>query len=178
MIDRQSFSFSFGQHVFIYVFLPSQPGSNFPSSCSLSFQDDSKLYIFLELVTKGSLLSLYQKYDLRETQASAYTRQILNGLKYLHEQNVVHRWEKWFFRLIICFYIYIYSFICVSNYLCFLVFSAFLFNVLLWTCFDYFHFLALNHQDSEWICMSYTILACTTFFDASKWQQPLKVSKT
>nr|CAN74761.1 hypothetical protein VITISV_011402 [Vitis vinifera] len=53
--------------------------------------DDSKLYIFLELVTKGSLLSLYQKYDLRESQASAYTRQILNGLKYLHEQNVVHR---------------------------------------------------------------------------------------
>lgn len=54
-------------------------------------KDDSKLYIFLELVTKGSLLSLYQKYDLRESQASAYTRQILNGLKYLHEQNVVHR---------------------------------------------------------------------------------------
>ncbi|CBI23901.3 unnamed protein product, partial [Vitis vinifera] len=53
--------------------------------------DDSKVYIFLELVTKGSLLSLYQKYHLRESQASAYIRQILNGLKYLHEQNVVHR---------------------------------------------------------------------------------------
>uniref|UniRef100_F6H902 Protein kinase domain-containing protein n=1 Tax=Vitis vinifera TaxID=29760 RepID=F6H902_VITVI len=54
-------------------------------------RDDSKVYIFLELVTKGSLLSLYQKYHLRESQASAYIRQILNGLKYLHEQNVVHR---------------------------------------------------------------------------------------
>ncbi|XP_027091661.2 mitogen-activated protein kinase kinase kinase 1 isoform X1 [Coffea arabica] len=54
-------------------------------------KDDSKLYIFLELVTKGSLLSLYQKYNLRDSQVSAYTRQILHGLKYLHDRNVVHR---------------------------------------------------------------------------------------
>ncbi|XAR53112.1 Mitogen-activated protein kinase kinase kinase [Bertholletia excelsa] len=54
-------------------------------------KDDSKLYIFLELVTKGSLANLYQKYDLRDTQVSAYTRQILNGLSYLHGRNVVHR---------------------------------------------------------------------------------------
>ncbi|KAM7250891.1 hypothetical protein ACFE04_022774 [Oxalis oulophora] len=54
-------------------------------------KDESKLYIFLELVTKGSLSSLYQKYNLRDSQVSAYTRQILNGLKYLHDRNVVHR---------------------------------------------------------------------------------------
>ncbi|XP_059596922.1 mitogen-activated protein kinase kinase kinase 1b-like [Vitis vinifera] len=54
-------------------------------------KDDSKLYIFLELMTKGSLSSLYQKYHLQERQVSAYTKQILNGLKYLHEKNVVHR---------------------------------------------------------------------------------------
>lgn len=54
-------------------------------------KDDSKLYIFLELVTKGSLSSLYQKYNLRDSQVSAYTRQILSGLNYLHQQNVVHR---------------------------------------------------------------------------------------
>ncbi|GAV67369.1 Pkinase domain-containing protein [Cephalotus follicularis] len=54
-------------------------------------KDDAKLYIFLELVTKGSLASLYQKYNLRDSQVSAYTRQILSGLKYLHERNVVHR---------------------------------------------------------------------------------------
>lgn len=54
-------------------------------------QDDDKLYIFLELVTKGSLASLYQKYRLRDSQVSAYTRQILSGLKYLHDHNVVHR---------------------------------------------------------------------------------------
>ncbi|KAK4490094.1 hypothetical protein RD792_000750 [Penstemon davidsonii] len=54
-------------------------------------KDDSRLYIFLELVTKGSLLSLYQKYYLRDSQVSAYTRQILHGLKYLHDRDVVHR---------------------------------------------------------------------------------------
>ncbi|KAF8404173.1 hypothetical protein HHK36_009053 [Tetracentron sinense] len=54
-------------------------------------KDESKLYIFLELVTKGSLLNLYQKYHLQDSQVSAYTRQILNGLKYLHDRNVVHR---------------------------------------------------------------------------------------
>ncbi|KDP32742.1 hypothetical protein JCGZ_12034 [Jatropha curcas] len=53
--------------------------------------DESKLYIFLELVTKGSLMSLYQRYHLRDSQVSSYTRQILHGLKYLHDRNVVHR---------------------------------------------------------------------------------------
>ncbi|KAI3675902.1 hypothetical protein L1987_85498 [Smallanthus sonchifolius] len=52
---------------------------------------DGKLYIFLELVTKGSLARLYQKYELRDSQVSAYTRQILSGLNYLHERKVVHR---------------------------------------------------------------------------------------
>ncbi|XP_050282604.1 uncharacterized protein LOC126723302 isoform X6 [Quercus robur] len=54
-------------------------------------KDGSRIYIFLELVTKGSLASLYQKYRLRDSQVSAYTRQILNGLKYLHDKKVIHR---------------------------------------------------------------------------------------
>ncbi|KAL2519110.1 Mitogen-activated protein kinase kinase kinase 1 [Abeliophyllum distichum] len=54
-------------------------------------KDDAKLYIFLELVTKGSLARLYQKYRLRDSQVSAYTRQILSGLNYLHCKDVVHR---------------------------------------------------------------------------------------
>ncbi|KAG8097896.1 hypothetical protein GUJ93_ZPchr0013g36683 [Zizania palustris] len=54
-------------------------------------KEESKLYIFIELVTQGSLSSLYQKYKLQDSQVSAYTRQILNGLVYLHERNVVHR---------------------------------------------------------------------------------------
>ncbi|KAI4388058.1 hypothetical protein MLD38_000428 [Melastoma candidum] len=54
-------------------------------------RDENNLYIFLELVTKGSLLNLYHTYNLRDSQVSSYTRQILNGLKYLHDRNVVHR---------------------------------------------------------------------------------------
>ncbi|XP_071695452.1 probable receptor-like protein kinase At5g24010 [Rutidosis leptorrhynchoides] len=52
--------------------------------------DDGKLYIFLELVSKSSLAKLYQKYHLRDSQVSAYTRQILSGLNYLHKRKVFH----------------------------------------------------------------------------------------
>jgi len=58
---------------------------------SIISQDNDKLYIFLELVTKGSLAVLYKKYCLTNSQVSAYTRQILSGLKYLHDRNVIHR---------------------------------------------------------------------------------------
>ncbi|KAM0948915.1 putative mitogen-activated protein kinase kinase kinase STE-STE11 family [Dioscorea sansibarensis] len=54
-------------------------------------KEEAKLFIFLELATQGSLASLYQKYHLQDSQVSAYTRQILNGLSYLHDRNVVHR---------------------------------------------------------------------------------------
>ncbi|KAL4329291.1 hypothetical protein HN51_036248 [Arachis hypogaea] len=54
-------------------------------------KDNNMLYIFLELVTKVSLASLYRKYHLKDSQVSAYTRQILSGLKYLHDRNVIHR---------------------------------------------------------------------------------------
>ncbi|KAG9156363.1 hypothetical protein Leryth_009220 [Lithospermum erythrorhizon] len=54
-------------------------------------KDDSNLYIFLELLPQGSLLSLYQRFCFQDSHVSGYTRQILEGLKYLHERNVVHR---------------------------------------------------------------------------------------
>ncbi|XP_040378979.1 mitogen-activated protein kinase kinase kinase 1-like [Oryza brachyantha] len=54
-------------------------------------KEDSKLYVFLELVSQGSLASLYQKYRLRNSHVSRYTRQILDGLCYLHDRNIVHR---------------------------------------------------------------------------------------
>ncbi|BAH92606.1 Os04g0339800, partial [Oryza sativa Japonica Group] len=54
-------------------------------------QEDSKLYVFLELMSQGSLASLYQKYRLRNSHVSRYTKQILNGLTYLHNRNIVHR---------------------------------------------------------------------------------------
>ncbi|KAK4758319.1 hypothetical protein SAY87_019620 [Trapa incisa] len=53
-------------------------------------KDDSNLYIFIEIM-KDSLAKLYSKCDLKDSQISVYTRQILQGLKYLHDQNVVHR---------------------------------------------------------------------------------------
>ncbi|KAK4761817.1 hypothetical protein SAY87_029701 [Trapa incisa] len=54
-------------------------------------KDSSNLYIFLELVTRGSLANLYKTYNLQDSQVSVYTRQILCGLKYLHDRNVMHR---------------------------------------------------------------------------------------
>ncbi|KAH0451191.1 hypothetical protein IEQ34_018490 [Dendrobium chrysotoxum] len=59
--------------------------------CYGTDKEKSKLFIFLDLVTQGSIASLYKKYHLRDTQVSSYTRQILNGLNYLHERDVVHR---------------------------------------------------------------------------------------
>ncbi|CAH8272646.1 unnamed protein product [Arabidopsis lyrata] len=54
-------------------------------------KDGSNLYIFLELVTQGSLLKLYQRYQLRDSVVSLYTKQILDGLKYLHDKGFIHR---------------------------------------------------------------------------------------
>ncbi|KAJ9159088.1 hypothetical protein P3X46_024619 [Hevea brasiliensis] len=54
-------------------------------------KDETKLYIFLELVSNGSLTEIYSRYHLKDSQVAAYTRQILHGLKYLHEHNVIHR---------------------------------------------------------------------------------------
>ncbi|KAL2633215.1 hypothetical protein R1flu_004694 [Riccia fluitans] len=51
---------------------------------------DGKLYIFLELVGKESLGSLCKKIKLTNSHVTAYTRQILEGLKYLHSQDIIH----------------------------------------------------------------------------------------
>lgn len=52
---------------------------------------ERNLYIFLELVTTGSLQRVYENFKLEDSQVSHYTKQILEGLKYLHERNVAHR---------------------------------------------------------------------------------------
>ncbi|KAL0804303.1 hypothetical protein Bca101_096793 [Brassica carinata] len=54
-------------------------------------RDGSNLYIFLELVTQGSLLKVYQRYQLPNSLVSTYTRQILDGLKYLRGEGFIHR---------------------------------------------------------------------------------------
>ncbi|KAF2294009.1 hypothetical protein GH714_006342 [Hevea brasiliensis] len=70
-------------------------------------EDESKVNIFLELVSTGSLRKVYKSFELEESQVSHYTKQILEGLKYLHERKVVHRdikcanilWEKGYVKI-------------------------------------------------------------------------------
>ncbi|KAG6548980.1 hypothetical protein Mapa_009422 [Marchantia paleacea] len=52
---------------------------------------DGKIYIFQELIRKGSLVSLCKKLRFTNSLVIACTRQILKGLEYLHHVNVVHR---------------------------------------------------------------------------------------
>ncbi|KAG8044267.1 hypothetical protein GUJ93_ZPchr0137g29191 [Zizania palustris] len=55
-------------------------------------QVDDKLYIYLELVSGGSIHKLLQEYgQLGEPAIRSYTQQILSGLAYLHAKNTVHR---------------------------------------------------------------------------------------
>ncbi|KAF0931278.1 hypothetical protein E2562_002625 [Oryza meyeriana var. granulata] len=54
-------------------------------------KEETVLCIFLEFVSEGSLVSVYEKQQLDESTISSYTRQIINGLTYLHHHNVMHR---------------------------------------------------------------------------------------
>ncbi|KAJ7552755.1 hypothetical protein O6H91_06G069400 [Diphasiastrum complanatum] len=56
-----------------------------------SESDENKIYIFLELITKGPLSELHEGIPFEYSQIRSFTRQILNGLKYLHDRNVAHR---------------------------------------------------------------------------------------
>lgn len=55
-------------------------------------RNDDTLYIFLEYVTGGSIASLLNVFKMfHESVVRLYTRQMLLGLKYLHDNNIVHR---------------------------------------------------------------------------------------
>mmetsp|Transcript_4358 Transcript_4358/g.7941 ORF Transcript_4358/g.7941 Transcript_4358/m.7941 type:complete len:599 (+) Transcript_4358:2-1798(+) len=55
-------------------------------------QDDTNLYIFLEYVSGGSLVSLLKQFGPLTTElAGIFTLQILQGLAYLHRQGIMHR---------------------------------------------------------------------------------------
>lgn len=58
-------------------------------------QVGSSLYIYLELVSGGSIYKLLREIGdgkLPEPVVRRYTRQILLGLEYLHGKNTVHRY--------------------------------------------------------------------------------------
>ncbi|XP_037491183.1 mitogen-activated protein kinase kinase kinase 1 [Jatropha curcas] len=54
-------------------------------------RDETDLYVFLEFVNGGSIIEkVYREFPLNDSQVSYYTKEILKGLEYLHEQDVVH----------------------------------------------------------------------------------------
>lgn len=54
--------------------------------------DGSMINIFMEHITGGSIASLLLQYGpLQEQTIRNYTKQILKGIEYLHENNVIHR---------------------------------------------------------------------------------------
>ena len=57
-------------------------------------KNKNKLLIFLEYLSGGSISSLLKRYGkLNERIIRLYTFQILKGLEYLHNKNVMHRGE-------------------------------------------------------------------------------------
>lgn len=52
----------------------------------------ARSYVFLEYVPGGSIASLLKEFGtLDEPLVAVYTRQILQGLVYLHEKHIIHR---------------------------------------------------------------------------------------
>lgn len=49
------------------------------------------LYIILEYIENGSLLDLVRKFTLPEQLVAMYVKQVLEGLRYLHGEGVIHR---------------------------------------------------------------------------------------
>ncbi|CAG8599465.1 284_t:CDS:10, partial [Ambispora leptoticha] len=57
-----------------------------------SQHDEKNLHIFLEYVPGGSVATMLNNYGpLEETLVRSFVRQILQGLNYLHEQEIIHR---------------------------------------------------------------------------------------
>uniref|UniRef100_A0A6B2LDW5 Protein kinase domain-containing protein n=1 Tax=Arcella intermedia TaxID=1963864 RepID=A0A6B2LDW5_9EUKA len=54
--------------------------------------ENSYLNIFLEYVSGGSIASIIKRFGkINEILTRKYTKQILNGLKYLHDRRIIHR---------------------------------------------------------------------------------------
>jgi hypothetical protein len=62
----------------------------------MGYSDHQKMEIFLEFCSGGSLTTIRKRYDpvggrLSMTLSRSYTKQILEGLQYLHQRGVMHR---------------------------------------------------------------------------------------
>jgi serine/threonine protein kinase len=55
------------------------------------FHDPDNLYLILELLPDGSLQQVKKKRKLPQNEAAALLRQVVEGLKYMHEEYVIHR---------------------------------------------------------------------------------------
>ncbi|XP_039164782.1 mitogen-activated protein kinase kinase kinase 1b [Eucalyptus grandis] len=58
-------------------------------------KDDEKIYLFLELMTKGSLAMLYGKYDLSDSQVSALSTLAFPSLPSIVDLLYSDHWPKW-----------------------------------------------------------------------------------
>jgi serine/threonine protein kinase len=57
-----------------------------------TFQDESSLYFVLDFASNGELLSLIKEHgSINEDAARYYSAQILDAIKYMHDNGVVHR---------------------------------------------------------------------------------------
>ncbi|KAG7264541.1 hypothetical protein CRUP_000585 [Coryphaenoides rupestris] len=56
------------------------------------FEDQDNIYIFLELCSRKSLAHIWKaRHTLTEPEVRYYLRQIISGLKYLHNRGILHR---------------------------------------------------------------------------------------
>jgi serine/threonine protein kinase len=55
------------------------------------FDDDSFIYLILEIMPDGSLMQVKKKRKVPESEVSSYVRQICEGLKYMHTEEIIHR---------------------------------------------------------------------------------------
>ncbi|KAJ3594317.1 hypothetical protein NHX12_003624 [Muraenolepis orangiensis] len=56
------------------------------------FEDHENIYIFLELCSRKSLAHIWKaRHTLTEPEVRYYLRQIISGLKYLHNRGILHR---------------------------------------------------------------------------------------
>ncbi|KAJ7067445.1 kinase-like domain-containing protein [Mycena amicta] len=69
-----------------------QTNTSLINKIHFAFQSQTKVYLVKELMTQGDCASLIRSVgSLREKMARDYVLQILQGLEYLHAQDIIHR---------------------------------------------------------------------------------------